>query len=94
MRLIDATALINEMKKWYWDKEKQRAAELDDSPMDLFTNLAIMTVKEQPIIYDIDKIIADVIDDERASLLAYICRKYNIPLLDMNVTVDEWEEQK
>lgn len=32
--------------------------------------------------------------DERASLLAYICKKYNIPLLDMNCTVDEWEELK
>ena len=36
---------------------------------------------------------ADVID-ERASLLAYICKKYNIPLLDMNCTADEWEELK
>lgn len=36
----------------------------------------------------------NVIDDERSSLLAYICKKYNIPLLDMNVTVDEWEEMK
>lgn len=36
----------------------------------------------------------NAIDDERSSLLAYICKKYNIPLLDMNVTVDEWEEMK
>lgn len=33
----------------------------------------------------------DAIDD-RANLLAYICKKYNIPLLDMNCTVDEWEK--
>lgn len=30
--------------------------------------------------------------DERASLLAFICKKYDIPLIDMNCTVDEWEE--
>lgn len=36
---------------------------------------------------------ADAIE-ERASLLAYICKKYNIPLVDMNQTVDEWEERK
>ena len=34
---------------------------------------------------------ADAID-ERASLLAFICRKYGIPLMDMNCTVDEWEQ--
>ena len=27
MRLIDADKLIQEMRKWYWDKEKQKAAE-------------------------------------------------------------------
>lgn len=36
---------------------------------------------------------ADAIE-ERASLLAFICKKYNIPLVDMNCTVDEWEELK
>jgi hypothetical protein len=27
MRLIDVDLLIQEMRKWYWDKEKQRTAE-------------------------------------------------------------------
>lgn len=36
---------------------------------------------------------ADAID-ERANLLAYICKKYNIALLDMSCTVDEWEQLK
>lgn len=33
-------------------------------------------------------------EDERASLLAFICKKYNIPLVAMNYTVDEWEQLK
>ena len=49
-RLIDADKLIQEMSEWYWDKEKQKAAEEDISPMDLFTHLAITTVQEQPTI--------------------------------------------
>mgnify|MGYP004507614731 CR=1 FL=1 len=57
MRMIDADALINIMKKWYFDKEKQDAAKADVSPMDLFTNLAITTVREQPTAYDRDKVI-------------------------------------
>lgn len=32
--------------------------------------------------------------DERASLLAHICKSYNIPLLDMNCVVNEWEDLK
>lgn len=28
-RLIDADKLIQEMSEWYWDKEKQKAAEND-----------------------------------------------------------------
>ena len=32
-------------------------------------------------------------EDERASLLAYICARYNIPLVDMNNTVEEWEDR-
>lgn len=44
-KLIDADQLIKEIRKWYWDKEKQEAAKKDVSPMDLFTNLAITTVK-------------------------------------------------
>ena len=55
-RLIDADKLIEEMSKWYWDKEKQKAAEEDISPMDLFTHLAITTVQEQPTSFDVDKV--------------------------------------
>lgn len=57
MRLIDANLLIQEMNKWYWDKEKQKAAEEDVSPMDLFTHLAITTVQEQPTAFDVDKVV-------------------------------------
>lgn len=57
MRLIDADALIEEMRKWYWDTERQRTAEKDVSPMDLFTNLAITTVKNQPTAYDVKEIV-------------------------------------
>lgn len=57
MRLIDADKLIKEMSKWYWDKEKQKAAEEDASPMDLFTHLAITTVQEQPTAFDVDKVV-------------------------------------
>lgn len=57
MRLIDADKLIKEMSKWYWDKEKQKAAEEDVSPMDLFTHLAITTVQEQPTAFDVDEVI-------------------------------------
>ena len=44
------------MSKWYWDKEKQKAAEEDASPMDLFTHLAITTVQEQPTAFDVDEV--------------------------------------
>lgn len=57
MILIDADKLIQEMRKWYWDKEKQKAAGNDVSPMDLFTNLAITTVQEQPTAFDVDKVV-------------------------------------
>lgn len=57
MRLIDADTLIVEMKKWYWDNEKQKAAEHDCSPLDLFTNMAIKTVRNQQVIYDMDDVI-------------------------------------
>ena len=62
-RLIDADLLIEEMRKWYWDKEKQKAAENDASPMDLFTHLAITTVQEQPTIKmkDVQDDIANII---------------------------------
>ena len=56
-RLIDADKLIQEMSEWYWDKEKQKAAENDVSPMDLFTHLAITTVQEQPTAFDADKVV-------------------------------------
>ena len=57
MILIDADKLIQEMRKWYWDKEKQKAAENDVSPMDLFTHLAITTVQEQPTAFDADEVV-------------------------------------
>lgn len=57
MKLIDADKIIQEMRKWYWDKEKQKAAENDVSPMDLFTHLAITTVREQPAAFDVDKVV-------------------------------------
>ena len=56
-RLIDADKLTKKMSKWYWDKEKQKAAEEDVSPMDLFTHLAITTVQEQPTAFDLDKVV-------------------------------------
>lgn len=56
MRLIDADKLIQEMRKWYWDKEKQKVAENDVSPIDLFTHLAITTVQEQLTAFDADKV--------------------------------------
>ena len=61
-RLIDADKLIKEMSKWYWDKEKQKAAENDVSPMDLFTHLAITTVQEQPTAFDVDKVVKQLKD--------------------------------
>lgn len=56
-RLIDADKLIEEMSKWYWDKEKQKASEEDVSPIDLFTHLAITTVQEQPTAFDVDEVV-------------------------------------
>ena len=63
MRLIDADLLIKEMSKWYWDKEKQKAAEDDVSPMDLFTHLAITTVQKQPTAFDLNKVV-EQLDNE------------------------------
>ena len=57
MKLIDADKLIKEMAKWYWDKEKQKAAEEDVRPMDLFTHLAITTVQEQPTAFNSGKVV-------------------------------------
>lgn len=62
MRLIDSNKLIQEMSEWYWDKEKQKAAENDVSPMDLFTHLAITTVQEQPTAFDLDKVMEQLED--------------------------------
>lgn len=62
MRLIDADKLIQEMRKWYWDKEKQKAAENDVSPMDLFTHLAITTVQEQPTAFDVEKVVESLMN--------------------------------
>lgn len=75
MRLIDSDKLIQEMRKWYWDKEKQKAAENDVSPMDLFTHLAITTVQEQPIAFDVNKVI-EQIEHRRANFDCKLC-KYN-----------------
>ena len=61
-RLIDADKLIQEMSEWYWDKEKQKAAENDVSPMDLFTHLAITTFQEQPTAFDLDKVMEQLED--------------------------------
>lgn len=53
-------------------KKKQKVVENDISPMDLFTNLAITTVKEQPTAFDAEKAIAlleeelKLADDEKA----------------------------
>lgn len=65
MILIDADKLIQEMRKWYWDKEKQKAAENDVSPMDLFTHLAITTVQEQPTAFDADKVVEQLEEVEK-----------------------------
>lgn len=60
--MIDADKVIEEMRKWYWDKEKQEAAKNDVSPMDLFTNLAITTVKNQPTAFDAEKVVKELED--------------------------------
>ena len=65
MRLIDADKLIEEMRKWYWDKDKQKAAEEDVSPMDLFTHLAITTVQDSPTAYDVDKVVDFIMNNFR-----------------------------
>lgn len=66
MRIIDADKVIEEMRKWYFDEEKQEAAKKDVSPMDLFIHLAIATVKEQPIAFDVENIIKQL-EKERDS---------------------------
>ena len=76
MRLIDSNKLIQEMRKWYWDKEKQKAAENDVSPMDLFTHLAITTVQEQPTAFDADKVVEQLEEhfnatNDKGARLAY-----------------------
>lgn len=74
MKLIDADKLIEEMRKWYWDKEKQEAAKNDVSPMDLFTHLAITTVKKQPIAYNVGRVTEELkqqADKQRNDLELY-----------------------
>lgn len=73
-RLIDADKLIQEMSEWYWDKEKQKAAENDVSPMDLFTHLAITTVQEQPTAFDVDKIVEQL--ETKKTRAAALQKKY------------------
>lgn len=82
-RLIDADKLIQEMSEWYWDKEKQKAAENDVSPMDLFTHLAITTVQEQPTVFDVDKVISELKRDkfiESECILSDVHQGYNAGL--------------
>lgn len=62
MRIIDADKPIEEMRKWYFDEEKQEAAKNDVSPMDLFTHLAITTVKNQPTAFDVEKVVKELED--------------------------------
>lgn len=45
MRLIDADDLINIVKQWYWDEEKQNA---DPEWADLWVDLFIKTIKDMP----------------------------------------------
>lgn len=66
-RLIDADKLIEEMRKWYFDSEKQKSAKKDCSPMDLFTNLAITTVHAQPTAYDPDKVVEQLEEEKELS---------------------------
>lgn len=83
MKLIDADKLIEEMSKWYWDKEKQKAAEEDASPMDLFTHLAITTVQEQPTAFDVDEVINELKRDkfiESECILSDVHQGYNAGL--------------
>lgn len=65
MRLIDSDKLIEEMRKWYWDVEKQKAAEEDVSPMDLFTHLAITTVRNQPLAYSVNGVVESLMNGYR-----------------------------
>lgn len=97
MRLIDADELIKEMSKWYWDKEKQKAAENDVSPMDLFTNLAITTVKGQPTAFDMDNVVEqlknlkkkDVCEDCSCVLCKYNAECHPGAYADQKVIIDK-----
>lgn len=46
MRLIDADALIEVVKKWYWDDEQQNL----HPDADLFVHYLITTIKDRPTI--------------------------------------------
>lgn len=80
-RLIDADKLIQEMSEWYWDKEKQKAAENDVSPMDLFTHLAITTVQEQPTAFDLDKVMEQLEDRSTLARPVWWSKAYEIIML-------------
>lgn len=86
-RLIDADKLIQEMSEWYWDKEKQKAAENDVSPMDLFTHLAITTVQEQPTAFDADKVVEQL--EKRSTLAKPVgwTKSYEIVILNDAVEI-------
>ena len=86
-RLIDADKLIEEMSKWYWDKEKQKAAEEDISPMDLFTHLAITTVQEQPTSFDVDKVVEQLKKRSTLSRPVGWTKSYEIVTLDDAVKI-------
>ena len=62
MRLIDGDVLIEMVKRWYWDKEKQN---IDPMYADLWINLFITTIKEIPVAFDIDSVLKqlDELDD-------------------------------
>ena len=57
MRLIDADALIEKVRKWYWDKGKQ-----DTDPMfaDLWVNLFITTIKESQTVFNLENVIQQI----------------------------------
>lgn len=88
-RLIDADILIEEMRKWYWDEEKQKAAEKDISPMDLFTNLAISTVKEQPTSFDMEKVVHEL-QNLRMDIFEKVKKGYPTEALKKLEVVDEY----
>ena len=90
MRPIDADKLIAEMRKWYWDEEKQKAAEKDISPMDLFTNLAITIVKQQPTAFDVEKVLNELKHEESEALRRYSESKGTAYAFSDKCSCDNW----